>query len=102
MGFPEFGDGRAQVVPLALEVGDLRRHLIAVEADHEIGGIVLRRGRGARRDEIMDLGEREAEALALEDQLEANAIVRRIIPCGALPTREDQSLVLVEARRLTP
>ena len=50
-------------------------------------------------EDLADLGEREADAAAAQDQDDAGAVARRIDARLAAPLRRDQALVLIEAQR---
>ncbi len=50
-------------------------------------------------DQLADLGQRQAEALAAQRELEPGAVARRVDAPLALAARREQALVLVEADR---
>ena len=50
-------------------------------------------------DQVLDLGEREAEALAAQRQPQARAVARGVDALAAAAPRREQAAVLVEADR---
>ncbi len=85
----KFGDGGVEIGSLTLEMDDLCGDLLSPETDREIrtldfrdcAGTVLRPG----RDQFLYLGQGEAETLAFEDELQADAISCSVIAYRTLP-----------------
>src|ERR1044072_564378 len=78
---------------LALEVPDLRFTLLGGELQP-----VLRCAAGFRLDHLADLGEREAELLALEDQRKAPAVGAAEEAAAAVTPRSKKAAAFVEAQ----
>src|SRR3989442_5484317 len=87
---------------LRLDVGALLQQALAVGSEHLAEALELRplvAPRLVHVDQLADLGERQAEALAAQRELEARAVARRVDAPLAVAPRREQSLVLVEADR---
>src|SRR4051812_13897145 len=89
----ELADMRVEIAALALEVVDMQ----AAAAQQltqllQAGAVDM-----IKVEQLLDLGEREAEPLAAQYPAEPDAIVRGVEPGQSLATRLDQAFVLVEA-----
>ncbi len=89
------GDGFVDVLALLLEGGDALAEL------SQRGGVL---GHPAvalvvESEDLPDLGQRQADALAAQDELQAGAVLVGIDPVEAVARRREQPLVLVEAQR---
>src|SRR5436190_2927662 len=91
--FPEFGDVGVEIAPLAFEIGDVKPAAAQQLAQLlQAGAVDL-----VEVEQLLDLGEREAEPLAAQDPAEPHPVVRAVEPRQSLAARLDQPLVLVEA-----
>ena len=96
------GELAGEVGDREVELGALRLHRPQPLAAERVGGGELRRllvVDVVELEQLADVLEAEAEALALEDQLEAGAAAAGVEPLLALADRGEQLLGLVEAQR---
>jgi hypothetical protein len=91
----ELDDGLVDVLALRLEGDDALAPLL--DRELELGGAAVLPV--VEFENVANLREAEADALALEDQLEAGAVAVGVDAVQALPARAEQTLVLVEAER---
>ena len=91
--FLEFADVRVEIATLALQIGDVQPAAAQQLAQLLHAGAVDL----VEVEQLLDLGEREAEPLAAQDPAEPHAVVRAVEPGQPLAARLDQPLVLVEA-----
>src|SRR6185503_6136706 len=85
---------------LRLDIGPLLQQACAVLLEHGEEALELRplvAPRLVHVDQLADLGQRQAEALAAQRELEAGAVARRVDAALAVAARREQALVLVEA-----
>ena len=95
VGALELDDGFLDLALLLLEMGDLLHALLARQLQLLVRtGVVALVG----LDHFRDLGQREAEALALEDELQAHAVRGAVETGEPFATRREEALVLVEAQ----
>src|SRR6185312_5485275 len=86
-------EGERDLLALPLELGDARAaarqcgaHLLQVIG---IGVVEV--------EQLLDVGQREAQALAAQDELEAGAVARAIDALAPDALRRQQAMILVEA-----
>src|SRR5882762_5249757 len=85
---------------MRLDVGALLQQAAAVRLQHLAKALELRplvASRLVHVDQLADLGERQAEALAAQRKLEPRAVAQRVDAPLAVAARRKQSLVLVKA-----
>src|SRR5258708_35697155 len=90
----QFSQGLVGLPHLALEQGDLPQALFR----RHLQGVLARASR-LRLDHLADLGKREAELLALEDERKPVAVRAAEDALAALTHRREQATALIEAQR---
>src|SRR5258708_40015307 len=90
----QFSQGLVRLPHLALEQGDLAQALFR----RHLQGVLARASR-LRLDHLADLGEREAELLALQNERKPIAIRAAEDALAPLTHRREQATALIEAKR---
>src|SRR5215470_2164238 len=93
LDFLEFVDVCVEIVTLVLEIGDVQAAAAQELAQLLHAGAVDL----VEVEQLLDLGERKAQALAAQDPRQPRAVAAAVEPSQALAARLDQALVLVEA-----
>src|ERR1700759_862276 len=93
LDFLELADVCVEIATLAFQIGDVQPAAAQELAQLLHAGAVDL----VEVEQLLDLGQREAEPLAAQDPAEPRAVVHAVEPGEALAARLDQPLVLVEA-----